>query len=601
MDDFKQNIAVGVITELVKDSIKALWNRVREYYSDLDEKDGIDFGNAYESYLHNAANKVRKVKTIIYRREPKDLYSIYECLNVEFSGNIVSTKSVKNLLDYGNKLIISGTAGIGKTTMLRHFFISALEKGDLIPIFVELREVNSKEVKDIDVFNLIYNTLVNYGFNVEKKYFEYSMKGGRYLILYDGFDEVRMENGLNVAKGIRELSTKYPDNYYILSSRPMEEFIGWNDFIEAEAMVLDKKQAFDLIKKLDYDKDTKDKFLNALENGMFERYHSFASNPLLLSIMLMTFDERAEIPDKLNDFYEQAFSALFNVHDGSKDCFKRDIRSGLGADDFKTIFAYFCFKSYFKGDYQFTDSSVRKYLAMAQKKFETIKFNIDDYLTDLNKSVCMLIKDGLNYIFAHRSFQEYFAAYYTTKLVDSDQAKLIHGWLTEKRGFSQDPYFLMLFNMQGDKFNRVILSKPLERLQTYYNGTFNFDFLSKLFDRVSVLPKKLGESNEYSIFIYIKNNYLCASLRMACSFNGYKEESRKNDEEFVLYLSQNRTLTKQKDVSLKEIHNDGMDRACLRQFKWIDGQVKFALYLLTRMEADTSKNKRKVDSIIDSL
>lgn len=63
-----------------------------------------------------------------------------------------------------------------------------------------------------------------------------------------------------MAKGIREVSTKYPDNYYIISSRPMEEFIGWNDFIEAEAMVLDKNQAFDLIKKLDYDKDTKDKF-----------------------------------------------------------------------------------------------------------------------------------------------------------------------------------------------------------------------------------------------------------------------------------------------------------------------------------------------------
>lgn len=159
----------------------------------------------------------------------------------------------------------------------------------------------------------------------------------------------------------------------------------------------------------------------------------------------------------------------------------------------------------------------------------------------------------------------------------------------------------MLFNMQGDKFNRVVLSKPLERLQTYYNDSFSFEFLSKLFDRVSIMPKRLDKSNEYSILIYIKNNYLCASLRMACSFNGYKEEKQKNDEEFVLYLSQNRTLSKQKDISLKEIYSDGMDEACLRQFKWIEGQVKFAINLLKRIEADTSKNKRKVDSIIDSL
>ena len=498
-------------------------------------------------------------------------------------------------------MIITGTAGIGKTTLLRHLFLNSKETTRLVPIFVELRSINGEDVKDINVLDLIYSSLVNQGFDVPKEYFEYSMESGRYIILYDGFDEVRTEKNLVVSKGIRELSTKYPDNYYVVSSRPMEQFIGWNDFNEGQTMALDKKQAISLIGKIEYDINTKQKFLEALENGMFEKYYSFASNPLLLNIMLMTFDERAEIPDKLNDFYEQAFAALFNVHDGYKDCFKRDIKSGLGCEDFKKIFSYFCFKSYFKGDYQFTESSVRKYIAFAHDKFNTMEFGVDAYLEDLVKSVCMLVKDGLGYVFAHRSFQEYFAAYYTTKLVDSEQTKLLTSWLIEKKGYADDPYFLMLYNMQGEKFNRIILAKALRKIKKLYAHGFTLDFLKALFCKISIVPKTGMEGGGYYVSIFIGDNYLCATLRMACIFNNFEFKKENHDEDFVSYATGERTLKENKEISFDEVEKDGMTSACLKQFEWIEKQVKFSLELLDKIDDMGIMNKRKVDSIIDSL
>lgn len=600
MDGITQNIAVGVLTDLTKDAVKAIGEKIKEYCVDLSEKGAIDFGYAYEKYLITAYEKIGLVKTIIYRKEPKNLCSIYECLNVRISGQIVSTEKVDNLLDHGHKLIITGTAGIGKTTLLRHLFLNSCDTTNLVPIFVELRSVNSEDVKDISILDLIYSSLVNQGFDVPKEYFSYSMEAGRYIILYDGYDEVKVEKNLTVSRGIRELSTKYPDNYYIVSSRPMEQFIGWNDFNEGQTMVLDKKQAISLIKKIEYDKNTKQKFLEALENGMFEKYYSFASNPLLLNIMLMTFDERAEIPDKLNDFYEQAFATLFNVHDGYKDCFKRDIRSGLGCEDFKKIFSYFCFKSYFKGDYQFTESSVRKYILLAKEKFDTMEFEVDDYLEDLIKSVCMLVKEGLGYVFSHRSFQEYFAAYYTTKLVDNEQTKLLTSWLVEKKGYADDPYFLMLYNMQGEKFNRIILAKALKKLKQAYKSGFTFDFLKTLFYKISVTPKS-GMDRGYYSAIFVKDNYLCATLRMACIFNNFEFKKGDDDEEFISYVTDKRTLKEQKEISLEKIEEDNMVNACLNQFKWIEKQVEFSLALLNKIDDMGVMNKRKVDSIIDSL
>lgn len=600
MDELKQKVAVGVITELTKDSIKVAFNAVKKYYKDLSEKEAIDFGNSYEKYLEIASNKVSMVKTILFRKVPVDLYTIYECINLRCNGNEIESKDVNNILASGHKIIITGTAGIGKTTMLRHLFLNTIRTSALIPVFVELRGVNAED-KDISIFELIYNSLSNCGFNVEKDYFKYSLESGKYVIFYDGFDEIKTEKSLLVAKGIRELSTKYPDNYYIMTSRPLDQFIGWNDFVEMHAMDLNKKQALSLVKRLDYDKVTKDKFYQELENGLFEKYHSFASNPLLLNIMLLTFDERASIPDKLNDFYEQAFAALFNVHDGSKDCFKRDIRTGLGCDDFKQIFSYFCFKTYFNSTYEFTENSVREYLGKAKKKFPNIEFSVDDFLEDLIKSVCVLVKDGLIYTFSHRSFQEYFAACYTTKLVDADQIRLIDGWLSENKGFGQDPYFVMLFNMQGDKFNKIILCRGLEKIKKLYENGFTLDLLKKMFSKVTVRKVLNGDTTRYKVYLSIKDNYLCAILRMTCLFNNFHFKEINNCEEFMQYATEKRTLTDIKEIPFEVIERDGMVNQALKQLAWVDEQIQFGFSILDLYAKRKIGNKRKVSSIIDSL
>ena len=70
-------------------------------------------------------------------------------------------------------------------------------------------------------------------------------------------------------------------------------------------------QVIRLISKIDYDRDLKRHFIEQIYHHLYASHKSFLSSPLLATIMLLTYEYFAEIPNKMHIFYEQAFAALF--------------------------------------------------------------------------------------------------------------------------------------------------------------------------------------------------------------------------------------------------------------------------------------------------
>jgi predicted NACHT family NTPase len=186
-----------VIAELIKTYGKEIWNCAKSKYKRRKIKNEIEYLTAYEDYLKQAWDKYSKVKTILFNRQPQELYSFYECIGLEFRNNkltrqarakttVIDTSIVKNVLDYTKHAIITGTGGIGKSTLLKHLFLSSICTKQSIPIFVELRSIDESE----SVLDCIYRNVSNLGFNLEKEYFEYGLSCGNHLLLFDGYDEV---------------------------------------------------------------------------------------------------------------------------------------------------------------------------------------------------------------------------------------------------------------------------------------------------------------------------------------------------------------------------------------------------------------------------
>ncbi|WP_176930996.1 NACHT domain-containing protein [Roseburia inulinivorans] len=471
-------LALGGVKKILGKYADPIINKIAEISKGEWEKFKVDFDLAFIEYINNAYEKYSKIKTILYRTEPKYIYDFFEIPFLQKShSEEFAVDSVDNILDISNFVIIQGTGGIGKSTLMKHLFINELEKKDLIPIFIELKDINDLE-KGYDIYDIVFNKLDSLGGNVGKKYLEYALKSGCFLFLLDGYDEILTAQKDYFFKQLDVFCDKYPQNYYIISSRPYSEFIEFQRFTVLSTNPLSKIQAMDLIGKLEFDKDIKERFINALDENLYERHKSFASNPLLLNIMLLTYDNYAEIPEKLHLFYANAFETLYSKHDATKAGYRRELKSELSYDSFKKIFSYFCFITYAQAKTEFSYDELVAFLKKVS--INKLTFNIECYIFDLVNSLCVLYKEGLHYKFAHRSFQEYFTALFLKELPDKLMKKMaiqiIH---TDVFRISNDSVFDMLYDMAEDRFEKNILLPILEEIEMDVKGN-KYDFY---FDR----------------------------------------------------------------------------------------------------------------------
>ena len=448
------------------------------------------------------------------------------------------------------------------------------------------------------------------GFELSEEYFEYSLREGAYIIFFDGYDEVNRDKTEKITSEIKALSEKYGGNKFFVSSRPSEEFIGWNNFCEVETLKLNKQQALNLVKKLEFDEVVKDTFYKELDRTLYDKYESFASNPLLLNIMLLTFQKHASIPERLNDFYDEAFVTLFNVHDATKDSYVRDIRSGLGCEDFKLVFSYICFKSYFNGEFQFSESRLRFYIQQAKEKFNRFNFTVENFQEDLTQSVCMLVKEGGIYRFSHRSFQEYFAAWYTCKLVDDVQAKLLLNWIQESDSVLSDSYFTMLFDLQSEKVNKIILCPILKEIKKLYlQYGFSIELLNILFKGMKFTKRLNGEETRYITTLTIKNQYLCYGLMLNNRLNMFPYSDNDNNREKQIFEKMEKHMVSKKhkrsvgrmSVTFDEVLEVFKPDEILNHLEEFQNQIEFALQIVEKYDDKKISRKKKVSTILEEL
>lgn len=447
----------AIAAEFLKQNLDMLFDGAKGFFKGAADKFRLHLDSTYRQYLTTLLEKYSKAKSFLLRGEAVPLYQFYVPLDLKTKNKTITAPSIGDLLRLTNNTIITGSAGCGKSMLVRHLLLNSLLSKTRVPIFVELRQFNTF---DGDLFQLIINTLTTHKFAMDAEYIRKAIELGHFILFLDGYDEVAHGRRQHVRSTIHEFAKLNDKNAFILTSRPDPELEGWQSFSLAQVAPLSLDQAHLLVEKLPFDDKLKTRFLTDLRADLFCKHQSFLSNPLLLSIMLLSYGQSASIPTKLSVFYNQAYEALFERHDVLKNGFKRQVLSPLDIQDFARLFSAFCLQTYDKRKLEFTHTEALEYIESSQD-IVGIRCNKDNYLKDLIQAVCLMVQDGLQIVYAHRSFQEYFVARFICEARPEVQEQLIKKYM---HMVGRDSVFSMLHEMRPEIIEQHYILPGLDRL-----------------------------------------------------------------------------------------------------------------------------------------
>jgi NACHT domain len=300
----------------------------------------VDLRIGFEDYLNTSYNRCRFYKTILNPNLPVEVTKNYVNLYLTYGKmTLEDIEVIKNLEKY-MRIVVTGLAGSGKSMFMKYLTINRFEGvGDRVPLFVELRRLN--QLTDRNLLTFIRASCTSRRSKVTQQQFEISLQVGAFVLILDGFDELNYEYRDEVQRQIIDLTTDFPSTTVIVSSRPDDRFGGWSSFHVLNMNELTKKQTMKLIDGLDYDSGVKTRFSRVVTDRLYDSHTSFLSSPLLTTIMLLTYEQFADIPDKMHVFYSQAFDTLFQKHDAQKEQYQRKTFAGLSKDDFRSCLSAF--------------------------------------------------------------------------------------------------------------------------------------------------------------------------------------------------------------------------------------------------------------------
>lgn len=424
------------------------WDLAKTTSKSLGAKVSYDFRIAHEHYCVDVVKKYCRARTFFIRDEPRFLDDFYVAASIIKRETIrVPRAGLNDLSEVARRTIVVGSGGSGKTIFMRHLLLDAIQSGERYPVFIELRALN--DLDHVDLESLIVDFMLDHKFPLDATFARQSLYDGLLVVLLDGFDEVVVDKRKHLEKEIRKVGTKSASQI-VVSSRQDSLLEGWENFSTVRIAPLELDEACELIEKIPFqgEDEIKSRFVQRLREGLFESHRHFLSNPLLLSIMLLTYGDSADIPSKFSSFYEQAYAALFQKHDALKSGYRRERQGSLDILDFSRLFAAFSAITYDKRIFRFSLTEGIAHVDVAKKLVGLSNTSSEGFLEDARQAVCLLIEDGLEYSYVHRSFQEFFVAKFIAEASQGMKAKFLDKLIAGiEHGYEGENVIQLLYEM----------------------------------------------------------------------------------------------------------------------------------------------------------
>lgn len=371
------------------------------------------YNDGFLDYFAKSLKKYKEIKTLLHR-QPTNFYDIYYPAKLQHKNDIYNTDDISGLFNISNNITIIGDAGSGKSTLIRHLFISSLCQKFKAPIFIALRDLNEE---NSNLENFIRSNILKNKLAPSDDFLNSLLEDGDFIFFLDGYDEIKSSLKHDVTQKIENFIDKYQKNFFVLTSRPYSNIEFFKDFVNYQICDLSKKDIDAFIKQQIKESILAKRIVESLKENQHEYINTFLKNPLLLTLYIMSYSKNSSIPSNKYVFYRRVFDVLFTEHDtATKIGFEREIKTKLNQEQLENILQIFSFLTFFDTHFDFDKQYIFSKLNIIKEKNKSITFSNNDFLDDMKLAIGLWIEDSGIYSFSHRSMQEYFTAVYITNL-----------------------------------------------------------------------------------------------------------------------------------------------------------------------------------------
>jgi hypothetical protein len=392
-----------------------------------------------------------KVKTIWQTDKAVDLNGFYYPSKLLIDDDKIQINSLCDIPPR-ERIVIQGTAGQGKSIFLRYLSGEELNNGIRIPIFVELMKITHKHSLE----SLIANSLSELSLNCSVEHVESFLSTLKFSLLLDAFDEVPKDEVKDVILYIERLATKYPELQIVITSRANSDIQNSNLFSIYELAPLEHGDFQPILQKF-YDNNQPEiyKILSYLENEA-HRIADLITTPLLLTLLCITYNSINKIPPSPYEFYQKLFYLLAERHDSTKPGFRREFTSKLTINKLERLFEAFCFYCLQSDSKTLSYQAAVKKVEDASKLCDISPYSEKAFLDDCVKNTCLLLREGFDYQFIHKSVMEYHAASYIASATTELKSKFYEAAVLKSHLYIEELHYLSYIDQDYYERNYLI-------------------------------------------------------------------------------------------------------------------------------------------------
>ena len=163
----------------------------------------------------------------------------------------------------------------------------------------------------------------------------------------------------------------------------------------------------------------------------------------MVTLLVLQYKASQKLPRQLSEFYDRLFQTLLQRHDGTKPGFARTRRCNLDDGEYRRVFEMVSMLLKGEDGQCFSSDTIYEAVSKSLSDLE-LEAKATPYTEDIIRITCLILREGAQHRFIHKSVQEYYAASYVARKPDR-WAKSFYGAVLDNREWrkwSQELEFL---------------------------------------------------------------------------------------------------------------------------------------------------------------